>query len=69
MPVPPVLDKVPWAQALRAAAFLIENPDKIPEFREKFGLACARVAVGLAERHGLPSATLAQLKRDLGLEP
>lgn len=66
MPVP--LDKVPWAQALRAAAFLIENPDKWPEFREKFGLACARVAVGLAERHGLPSETLAKLKKDLGLD-
>jgi hypothetical protein len=69
MPVPPIVDKVPWSQALRAAAFLMENPDRWPEFREKFGLACARVAVGLAEKHGLPSAQLAQLKRDLGLEP
>jgi len=65
--VEPMTDKVQWGDVLRAAAWLMDNPEEWPQFREKFGVATATAGVKLAERYGVPPQVLAGLKRDLGI--
>ena len=60
--------KVSFADVLRAAAFLLENPGQWEEFKQRFGLEIARAAVKLAEQNGLPPDMLVKMKADLGLD-
>lgn len=68
MPTPNLPDRVSLAELLRAAAFLIENPDKWEEFKQRFSLATCQAAVGFAEKSGLPPELVVKLKRDLGID-
>ena len=56
--------KVSFADALRAAAFLIENPEKWEEFKLRFGDAVCRAALELAGKH-LPPDAVADLRKRL----
>lgn len=57
--------KVSFADALRAAAFLLENPDKWEEFKLRFGDAVCRAGLDLAAKH-LPPEAMADLRKRLG---
>lgn len=61
------MDRVSWADVLRAAAHLLENPEELTRLKDRFSLEVLRAAVKLAEQNGMPADVLAQLKRDLGV--
>ncbi len=59
--------KPTFAELLRATAFLLENPDRWPEFRERFAHATCVAVVRIAEERGVPADVVAKLKAQLGL--
>lgn len=64
MTTPP---KVSFADALRAAAYLVENPDKWDEFKVRFGDAVCRAGLELAAKH-LPAEAVRDLRTRLGYD-
>lgn len=52
---------------LRAAAWLLEHPERWQEFKERFSVATCEAALGMAERAGVPDSILAKVRKDLGL--